>query len=85
MFTELQKARMLYEFYSVEHDETKKDRLWDMVWDSLLVYYNGNLDRVGYALDLLLESYLLKTYGYISCKEYDYKKHLLRGLDEFHY
>lgn len=85
MYTELQKARFFYDLHSQEHDQIKRDILWDAMWEALDKQYQGNTRQVCYVCDLLLYSHLMKRFGKISCKVTDYKNHLLRGLDKFHW
>lgn len=85
MYTELQKARYFYDLRSKERDSNKRCALWDAMWDTLYKMYKGNMTQVCYVVDLFLYAYLRKEYGNVSCLNNDYKNHLLRGLDKFHW
>ena len=85
MYTELQKARYLYDLHSVERDIKKSQMLWDMLWEALEKHFDGDMLRVCYVLDLFLHAYLRKTYGSACCEKTDNKNHLRRGLDKYHW
>ena len=85
MYTELQKARYFYDLRTKEFDIAKREMLWDSMWDTLEKMYKGNLTQVCYVVDLFLYSYLRKEFGTISCLNREYKNHLMRGLDRFHF